>query len=279
MPRPALSAARGLDVLDLLAATPGQGLTMSDIARATGINVASCHAVLTVLVDRGYLVRDGHDRRYRLGPAIHAAGQAALACQPLLAEAEAAARGLSAELELPVMMSAAIGGDIVGIVSVGAESGRTPLLRTGERRPRRPPIGAPFVAWSGDEAIGSWLADAAPEARPDLRRAADLIRERGFEVLVRSPQVSRRASQLLALAAPGFHPVGPDMALPDTIEPDRLYDVTMIAAPIFDRHGACAFNLCLGPFDGELSGRAILDHADRLLETCVQIMRADRSRS
>jgi hypothetical protein len=68
------------------------------------------------------------------------------------------------------------------------------------------------------------------------------------------------------------------MALPASIDLDALYDVTMIAAPIFDRYGACAFNLCLGPFPGLLSGQAILDFADRLLEACVQVIRADRTR-
>jgi DNA-binding IclR family transcriptional regulator len=278
MARPALSAARGIDIIDLLAADPGRGLTMSDIARATAINVASCHAVLTVLVERGYLVRDTATRRYRLGPVLHAAGQAALAAQPLLAVAETAARSLAADLAVPTMLSAAIGGEVVGIVSVGELAGRAPLLRSGERRPRRPPIGAPFVAWSGEEAIEAWLADAEPEDRPGLRRAASLIRERGFEVLLRSTRVSRRASQLLELATAGFQAIGPDMALPDTIEPETVYEVTMIAAPIFDSDGACAFNLCLGPFEAPLSGQAILNHADALLATCVAVMRDDRAR-
>jgi len=251
---------------------------MSEIARATGINVASCHAVLSVLVERGYLERDDATRRYRLGAALHAAGQAALSAQPLLAAAEAAARKLSAELKIPVMMSAAIGREIVGVVSVGEPGVHPPLLRAGERRPRRPPIGAPFVAWSGEAAIADWLGDAPLEERDRLRRAADLIRERGFEVLVRSAGASQRASQVLEFSAPGFHALGPGMALPDRIEPDETYDVAMIAAPIFDRAGACAFNLCLGPFAGPLRGRTILKLADTLLATCVAIMRSDRAR-
>lgn len=282
MARPALSAARSIDIIDLLAAAPGRSMTMSDIARATGINIASCHAVLTVLVERGYLVRDPQSKSYALGPVIYAAGQAALAAQPLLTHAETAARRLVAELHIPVMMSAAVGDEIVGIFAISDIDGRPPLLRTGDRRPRLPPIGAPFVAWSGEPAIEAWLALAPAGDKATLRRAVETIHDRGFEVLLHTTETSRLASQLREMAEPGgssgYHRLGPDMALPDLIEPDALYDVTMIAAPIFDRHGACAFNLCLGPFPDLLAGQEILDLADRLLEACVAVMHADRAR-
>jgi DNA-binding IclR family transcriptional regulator len=281
MARPALSAARGLDIIDLLAAAPSRSMTMSDIARATGINIASCHAVLTVLAERGYLVRDHQTKTYALGAVVYAAGQAALTAQPLLAHAEKAARSLVAELRIRVMMSAAVGEEIVGIVAIGDADGSAPLLRTGDRRPRLPPIGAPFVAWSGEPAIEAWLGLAPAGDRTTLRRAVEAIRDRGFEVLLQTTETSRLALQLRGMAEPGsprgYHRLGPDMALPDLIEPDAIYDVTMIAAPIFDRHGACAFNLCLGPFPDPLAGQAILTLADRLLETCVAIMHADRA--
>jgi DNA-binding IclR family transcriptional regulator len=281
MARPALSAARSIDIIALLAAAPGRSLTMSEIARATGVNIASCHAVLTVLTERGYLVRDAQAKTYGLGAVIYAAGQAALAAQPLLAHAEAASRALFAELDIPVMMSAAIGEEVVGIVSIGDKHGRRPLLRPGERRPRVPPIGAPFVAWSGEPAIEAWLAGTEDAAM--LRRAVETIRDRGFEVLLRTNETARLASRLREMAEPrggadSFHHLGPDMALPDRIEPEAVYDVMMIAAPIFDRQGGCAFNLCLGPFAEPLTGQAILDLADRLLETCVAVMQADRAR-
>lgn len=281
MARPALSAARGLEIVDLLAAAPGRTMTLSQIMRASGINVASCHAVLNVLVERGHLVRDAHSKAYALGPMSYAAGQAALRAQPLLGHAEAVARVLFADLQIPVIMSAAVGGQIVGIVSIHDSHGLRPLLRPGERRPRLPPIGAPFVAWAGETAIEAWLGSAPEADRAALRRATQAIRDRGFEVLLRTTDASRLASQLREMAEPqgsgGVYRLGPEMALPARIEPDARYDVTMIAAPIFDRHGACAFNLCLGPFPDLLAGQAILDLADRLLAACVQVMHADRA--
>jgi hypothetical protein len=185
-------------------------------------------------------------------------------------------------LHIPVMMSAAIGDEIVGIVAIADQDGRPPLLRTGERRPRTPPIGAPFVAWSGEPAIEAWLKGAGNAAV--LRRAVEAIRDRGFEVLLRTTETPHLASQLREMAEPHmagfdtFHRLGPDMALPDRIDAEASYDVTMIAAPIFDRHGSCAFSLCLGPFNDQLRGHQVLDLAERLLEACLAVMQADRAR-
>jgi DNA-binding IclR family transcriptional regulator len=279
--RPALSAARGFEIIDVFAASPSRGMTMSDVARATGINTASCHAVLTVMVERGYLLRDLVAKTYALGPMAHAAGQAALIAQPLLARARDAASDLNAELALPVMISAPVGGDVVGIVAIGDTGDQPPLLRVGERRALVPPVGAPFVTWAGDAAIAAWL-DRDPsldgDVRETLRRAALAIRERGFEVLLRSPAVAPLASEIRAFAGDGAgFRLGPDMVLPGTIDAEQDYTVTMIAAPVFDRQGACAFNLCLGPFAGPLRGSDILGLAERLLRACVQVMHADRA--
>lgn len=288
VPRPALSAARGLDIIDLLAAAPARSLSLSEVVRATGINLASCHAILTVLTERGYVVRDAQTKAYSLGPMVFAAGKAARAAQPLLAQAEVAARRLCAQTGIPATLSAVVGDEIVGILAIGPAEGSRPLLRAGDRRPVVPPLGAPFVAWSGETAVEAWLARAPEADRPALRGVIETIRDRGFEVLLRSSETLRLASQLLTLPASdlpaqpreasNFYRLGPDMVLPATIDPDEFYQVTMIAAPIFDRHGACAFNLCLGPFPEAQCGAAILDTADRLLRACLEVMHADRAR-
>lgn len=276
MARPALSAARGIEIIDLLAAEPGRALSMSEIARRAGINVASCHAVLTVLTERGYLRREG--KAYGLGPALFAAGQAALVGQPLLAHAEVAARALLAELDLPVTVTALVGSEIVGVLSLGG--GDQPLLRVGARRALVPPTGAAFVAWSGEEEIARWAArspDRNPAAIGALRRGASAMRDRGFEVLLNTPEVNRLASRLRSFSTTGSLRMGPGMVLLETIRDARAYDVMMIAAPVFDRAGGCAFNLCLGPFPEPLPGGRVLELADRLLAACVGVMEADRS--
>jgi DNA-binding IclR family transcriptional regulator len=285
MVRPALSAARGFEIVDLLAASPERRFTLSEIARAAGINVASCHAVLGVMVERGYLAREPATRSYSLGQMLYAAGQAALLRQPLLDRARNAGEAIVAEVDIPVVISGVIGDDIVGLVSIPDSHGGTTGLRVAERRPLIPPIGTPFIAWAGEEAVAAWLAKASDSdtgSKEELRRAIGTIRSRGFEVLLRSGEHTL-ASALNAFAADPVlargqvHRLGPDMSLPESIEPDGRYEVLMIAAPIFDRHGACAYNLCLGPFAGLLTGAQVLAHADRLLRACVATMQADRA--
>lgn len=293
MVRPALSALRSLHIIDLLAASPDRRMSLSEIARAAQINVASCHAVLGALVERGYLTRDRQSRKYALGPVLYAIGQAVPTCQPLLAHALTAVQTIFAELQIPVLLSAAIGDDIVGIAAISDSRGINTGLLPGERRPMVPPTGAPFIAWSGDVAIAQWLAKASdgdPEWISGLQRGAETIRSCGFEVLLRSSETAHLASALIEfstgaestdIAPPrhgSFYRLGPNMTLPERIDPDEAYDVLMIAAPIFDRQGSCAFNLCVGPFPSLLRGSQVLDHADRLLRACVEVMQADRAR-
>lgn len=288
MVRPALSASRGFDILELLALAPEQGMTLSELARATGINPASCHSVLGVLSERGYIVRDTASRRFALGPLPVALGQAALAAQPLLARARIAADRVAADVALPLLISAAVGGEIVGVHVRPDPSGRLPGLMLGERRPMLPPLGAPFLAWAGEEEIADWLAKAPPgetaKATQARRAGMAAIRARGFEVLVQSTATSRLASELAALGGgtrgsdgAGFHALGPNMALPEELEPQRYYDVLLVAAPVFDAAGDCRYNICLGPFPDPLDGAEIERLGEMLVRASLEAMQTTRS--
>jgi DNA-binding IclR family transcriptional regulator len=292
MARPALSASRSVDVLDFLAAFPGRGFTLSEIARAAKINVASCHAVLSALVERGYLVRRSDQRTYVLGPALVAIGEAALKSQPLVARAKAAAQALSEEFALPVLLSAVVDKEILGVVSISDAAGRSAGLRVGERMPLVAPVGAPFLAWSSEATIEAWLDRAASPRNErladDWRRTLALTRQRGFQVTLRAaegPHIAEMMAEMAAgrrLSSYKDEAIGAissleNLAQPETLEPDELYDIVLIAAPIFDQDGEAPFNLCLGGFAELVSGRAILDYADRLMRICLQVMRDDRT--
>jgi DNA-binding IclR family transcriptional regulator len=291
--RPALSASRSVDVIDFLAAFPGRGFTLSEIARAAKINVASCHAVLTALTERGYLARSDHQRTYTLGPALVAIGDAALRSQTLVARAKEAAEELSAELGVAVLLSAVIGDEMVGIVSIADASGRGAGLKVGERRPMAPPLGAPFLAWSSEAAIEAWIARSGAPHRDTLarewRHTLALTRKRGFQVTLRSPEGPDISAVMAEMAsgrgAPDYkegvarliNSLDLHLAQPETIEPDQVYDVVLIASPIFDQSGEAAFNLCFGGFSEKLTGAVVSSYADRLVRTCLQVMREHRA--
>ena len=292
MPRPALSASRSVDIINFLANFPGRSFSLSEIVRAVKINVASCHAILRALADRGYLSKSAKGA-YSLGSVLIAIGEATLRSQPLVARAKEAARELYEDLGIPVLMSALVGDEIVAIVAIHDEEGRGPGIEVGERRPLMPPVGAPFIAWASESAIDAWLAKVSPDQNKGLiekwRSGLALIRQRGFQVTARSPE-SSEVPALISQMASGhrvfgykdqmidlFGSLGDRLSQLGTIERDELYDIQLIAAPIFNRDGECAFNLCLGGFADKLSGAAIQSHADRLVRACLQIIRADRA--
>jgi len=289
--RPALSASRSSDIIDFLAAFPDRGFTLSEIVRATKINVASCHAVLTTLTDCGYLTRCAKQRTYTLGPALVAIGQAALKCQPLISSAREAAETLRRELGTAVLLSAVIGDEILAIASVPDAAGRSPGMRVGERKPLVAPIGGPFVAWASEAAIEAWIARHVPrdeKLAAEWRQTLELTRKRGYQVVLRAPDTPQIATLMSEMASGRRIPDYKDevtrlinsfdhqLSQPKTIVADQLYDIVLISAPLFDQNGAAAFNLCLGGFSDRLTGATIVSYADRLGRTCLEIMRADR---
>jgi DNA-binding IclR family transcriptional regulator len=290
MARPALSASRSIDVLDFLAAFPGRAFTLSEIARAAKINVASCHAVLTALTARGYLTRDAKNRGYVLGPALVAVGQAALKSQPLVDKAQGAAEDLFRELKVPVLLSAIVGDEIVGIVSIADAAGHSPGLRVGQRMPLVPPSGAPFLAWSSEQAIEAWIAKKPKRSErtsKQLKQTLALTRKRGFQVTLGSPESSELSALLAEMASRRqvheykdqvyslLSSLDRHLSQPEVIVPKESYDVLLIAAPIFDENGAAAFSLCLGGFAEKITGATIQKYADHLLRACLKVMRSD----
>src|SRR2546422_354077 len=57
MARPSPQTDRLISVVDLLASRPGEGLTLSDIARRLGLSPVTCHPMLASLLGAGWLVR------------------------------------------------------------------------------------------------------------------------------------------------------------------------------------------------------------------------------
>ena len=63
-------------ILNFIADHPGQAFALTDLVRALKLSRATCHALLTGLVDVGYLYRTS-DKAYVLGPALAAIGRTA----------------------------------------------------------------------------------------------------------------------------------------------------------------------------------------------------------
>ena len=189
MPRPAPAARRAVQILELLTTHAVDALSLSEIARRLSLNVASTHTVLAVLEEAGYVVRHPTRRTYGLGPALVAAGDAALRRYPAIDAARDEIRRLSAELDVELLITAIAGTRIVALARAGR---RHPLgLEVGGSVPYAPPLGSVFAAWQPAEEITAWLARAEPGAdagdRDRYQASAGRVRRRGYFVAVDQP--------------------------------------------------------------------------------------------
>ena len=67
--------------------------------------------------------------------------------------------------------------------------------------------------------------------------------------------------------------------MPDPVDDSAMYDVSMIAAPLFDRSGTCLYCLCLGPLAEPVNGVAVIELGGKVLRASVAAMQADRIRN
>jgi DNA-binding IclR family transcriptional regulator len=289
MSRPALSALRALEIIDLMAGLPAQAFTLSEIAQLTGTNVASCHAILGVLMSRGYLLRHPVHKAYRLAPSIVAIGEAAAAHDHLLASARATAGMMAEHTGLETTLSARAGDDMIGVAHFGRSALNGATLRVGQRVPMRPPIGSPFLAWAAPEDAERWIAPEGDATPPTLRIAHEaalaLVRERGFLITLDSPAHSaftRQIERTSSSEAGQIHKLSGLLAeldnglyQPDRIEARQAYPAKLMSAPIFDAQGKVLYAININFPAGMRSGSELLALADQLLGACAASMRAN----
>jgi len=76
------SLARGLKILNLLAVVP-EGIGVTELARALGVDKGSASRLATTLARYGYAEKDETTRRYRLGPQVISLSRSLLLSMPL----------------------------------------------------------------------------------------------------------------------------------------------------------------------------------------------------
>jgi DNA-binding IclR family transcriptional regulator len=283
MTRPALAAARAVEVLNFLASHPGESFTLSELSRHLNLNMASGLSVLKALTDAGYVHRHHSHKTYSLGPALVAVGYAALARYQVIEIAIEEMRRLAADCDTECVASVVVGEEIV---IVGA-SGRPRLegadVRVGQRVPMIPPLGPIFLAWG--EPVRVDLGPAAEDTeRQQYRDALETVRRRGFSVglesgararsgralldLVNSPRDERLRGKVLSLIAAMRH----DYQVIDLDSTARLL-ISNMAAPVFGVDGEVVLALTLQGFAQPMNGREINGIADRLLSSTLHVTR------
>lgn len=249
---------RALGILELLAERPQELLGLSEIARSLGMNKASCHATLTLLAERAYLVRHA-DKTYSLGPAILPIATSFLSDQDALPHARAAMAALSRDLHLDCVASAVVEDEIVVLARTSSPGSFGVDIRVGTRFALVPPVGTVFLAWAAREPVRRWLAAVAGE-RGEARRerlldALAVVRERGYSVALGHVGGSGDIDDYLLFA----------------LEESERLPVTHVAAPVFDPEGRVRLAITVVGFHEAVASRDVPRVAERLQAACGSV--------
>jgi len=291
MSRPALAADRALQVIDLLAAHPTESFSLAEITRRTGINPASAHALTAVMLKSGYLQRHPTQKTYALGPALVASGAAALDQLPAIRAAQAEIAVLSAELQLEITLTAPTDDEIIVVGAAGDASEYGSVLQVGQRLPLSPPLGSVFLAWSPPGRIEEWIARARPSLGPieieRQHRVLEAVRNWGYAIGLESPARQGLGDAVAhargAVAGPGT--VDDLLAalakVPyqlSSLDEQRSYDVSMIAAPVFDTNRRVCAAITVSGLAPAASPTDIVAVAERVRGAALVITKRARGR-
>lgn len=268
---------RTVAVLNHLAADPGAQVSLSELARELELNKATAHALLTSLVDHGYLVRDPRAKTFSLGPALIALGNAAATANPAAHLAAAPMADLATELDLECVASTAVGDEIVILATSGTHRPLGINIQPGLRLPLVPPLGTVFVAWAGTDAIDRWLGTLGPNVDPPrlarYREALEAVRARGYSVGLGGDEQQRLVESLQDDTGPRTVEAGEEYALVELAE-STPYRLNHIGAPVFDAAGRVAIALFLIGFRGQIPASDVPAYAQRLVAAAAEVTAA-----
>jgi len=274
--------ARVVAVLDFLARHPHDRFGLSEIARRLNLAKPTTLGIVTTLSESGYLVRDSHDKTYRLGPSLITLGHIAQESMRVNPAARDVLDRLCRTFNTTAALSAVVDDRITLLEFVGPP-GEDVAVRVGQSYPFAPPVGLMFVLWD-DDALQSWLARTPTiPLRTDSGRLDRVVAEcRADGYLVeRMTPAGRRLYALMA---------GVSSELPDELRAllgelisdigERVYlrneaadtavrtrerhDVSVISAPVYDHHRRQTMVLSL-QIGRSLTDSQIAKHARGLL--------------
>lgn len=240
------SLERGLAVIKAFSAEEPE-LTLSDIARRTGMTRAAARRFVLTLVDLGYV--GAVDRRFHLRPAVLELGHTylSLLCFPQMATPHITA--LSDRLKETSSIAVFDGDDVVYVAWVGPRRVAARGITIGTRLPAfLTSHGRVHLAALPEEALDAYL-----ERTPLVARTARTTTD---------PAILRQ--KLARVRAQGY-------AL---VDQELEEDVTSIAVPIRDTAGAVVASVNVGTHARRMSPSALRKTAlDPLLETAALIER------
>lgn len=260
-------------ILNFIADHPGQAFALTDLVRALKLSRATCHALLTGLVDVGYLYRTG-DKTYVLGPALAAIGRTAVEHFSPLQVAQPEMRRLADTFDV-VCGAYFLEGDMLHLRDRAASVSHVGYpIPLGTRMKLRSVQAVVYYAWAPKEA-DAWLQNASPkptEERAQLMYGAmEFAREHGFVVLNRRPgfDLQRPIADQVSGVDTDELPVLPATS----IESQTIYPLGGIMAPVFDAKRRVSFALVMAGFQKVMTGDQVMETGRELRDACDRISR------
>jgi IclR family pca regulon transcriptional regulator len=175
------SLERGLSVITAFGPDTPE-MTLSEVARETGLTRAGARRFLLTLVDLGFVRFDG--KRFRLAPKVLSLGYAYLSSLSLPGIAEPHLEWLVGETHESSSMSVLDGGDIVYVARVPTSRIMTVAINVGTRFPAyATSMGRVLLAGLDDAALASYLAQVVVDPLTAYTvTSADQLRAKVLEV-------------------------------------------------------------------------------------------------
>jgi DNA-binding IclR family transcriptional regulator len=270
MTRSSPGVRRVVAILNFIADHPGQSFTLTDLVRALKLSRATCHGLLTGLVEAGYLYRSS-DKSYLLGPALVAMAETAKANFSPLQVTQPEMRALADEYDAVAAAVFLEGPDVIIKDRAASLSHIGTTRPSGVRLPLLAQFAGTFFVWSSPREVDAWLQTLDPAPRKDQRDAMlegiDFVRENGFGVSIRNTRFED-----VPVDKPATWEIIDQMMLPQfTLEPDELYPLGYVQAPVYDSRRKTAFVIALNGFAADYTGAQIAEIGTRVRETCERI--------
>lgn len=182
-PTPALE--KGLDILELFAATPG-GLTVSEVARSLNRTVSEIFRMLLCLEQRGYIAQSANKERYRLTLRLFRLGQEHPPTKRLVTEALPIMHWVSHELRQSCHLGVLDGGHVVILAQVDSPESTGFYVKVGSKVDLMHAATGHVILAHQDEdscqrAVDEWSHETKKKKPADLDEHLEKIRARGYE--------------------------------------------------------------------------------------------------
>ncbi|MFD1824631.1 IclR family transcriptional regulator [Mumia zhuanghuii] len=191
MPESTQMVGRVSALLRALAATESDGLTTTEVARATGLPRPTVHRLLESLAEEGMVDRDGRTGRWFLGPELYVLGARAASRFAVTEDAASAVRRLAEATGESAFFSVRRGDETVVLLRQdGSFPIRSFVLYEGARFPLGVvSAGIVLLAYLSEHEIADYLARAdltqawgESHSEAAIRERIRLTRERGWSL-------------------------------------------------------------------------------------------------